>query len=478
MQLRLRPLLSWLAIGAMSACSDMPTEPVHSDGEAISALLAAPLLSSSTPPATITLVARVRDFKGWNEVGGHRDFESALGNDRGIVLSDLGADGKPVYARATGGSPTTSGKVYFDQWYRDVPGVNLSKDIEITLTRQSNGTYTYSNGLFFPIDNQLWGNTPGWSRNYHFTTEIHTSFTYSGGEVFTFTGDDDVWVFIDGRLVIDLGGVHGPQSGSVALDGLGLSAGETYTLAIFHAERRTSGSSFAITTSLQLVPEPPLPTDTTPPVIAAVVTGELSAGWYTSDVTVSWTITDGESPISGSSGCETVSVTEDTAGVTFTCEATSDGGSASESVTLKRDTTAPEISFSGSAGVYTVDQEVQVSCTTSDTLSGVASANCPGASGRAYTFGVGSTALYASATDVAGNSASQSISFEVIVTTGSLCALVRQWVTQHGVQNALCQQLTQGRNGPGSFISTVRAQTGRAVPAQYAPILIALASQL
>lgn len=82
--------------------------------------------------------------------------------------------------------------------------------------------------------------------------------------------------------------------------------------------------------------------DTTPPVITATVTGTLGDnGWYTSNVTVTWSVIDPESPISSSTGCETSTITADTAGTTLTCTATSAGGTASQTVTIKRDATPP-----------------------------------------------------------------------------------------------------------------------------------------
>ena len=84
--------------------------------------------------------------------------------------------------------------------------------------------------------------------------------------------------------------------------------------------------------------------DPTPPVLVPHVQGLLGdGGWYTGDVTVSWDVSDPQTTISTQSGCGTVTVTADTAGTTFTCVATSDGGTSTESVTVRRDATPPSL---------------------------------------------------------------------------------------------------------------------------------------
>ncbi len=198
------------------------------------------------------LETTVRDFHI-----SHPDFEMATGagSEKGIVFDDLGPDDKPVYRGGDRVVHSTTSKESFDQWYRDVPGVNWPTSIPLQLEPLPGrpGFFRYTNNRFFPIDDQLFGNE-GLPHNYHFTLEAHATFKYVGGEVFSFTGDDDMWVFINRRLAIDLGGLHQPLSATVSLDGLqgshDITPGGVYPLDFFFAERHTIESNFTIETSI------------------------------------------------------------------------------------------------------------------------------------------------------------------------------------------------------------------------------------
>jgi fibro-slime domain-containing protein len=252
-------------------------------------------------PEAIVLTGVVRDFKERTAENGHPDFERrpdrGFGHYVGNVAEQLDADGKPVFTGQgfkvgnqwrdshgnnicwrlfdssrgdTAGTNRGSdpGGIQSDEsfrlWFRDDPRVNKSRLLDVTLVRQADGSYVFDSdvddvyderGGFFPIDHQLYGNSGGTpDHNFHFTFELNTEFIHREDEDqrFTFRGDDDVWVFIDGRMVIDLGGVHGAIEQTIELNRLGLADGEVHKLSFFFAERHRTESNFRMTTNFEM----------------------------------------------------------------------------------------------------------------------------------------------------------------------------------------------------------------------------------
>lgn len=259
-------------------------------------------------PTTLELPLVIRDFKGieWYADNttqyGHPDFNDPNdGNGSisfGIVEPLLGMDGRPVlaYQSAPGSDGTGLPKEAsrFAQWYDSSSPWNREEIRFLSLTRpMASTTFSYDSTVqgyapnstsgFYPIDNGGWvaqGSealrtanataNDGGDHNFNFTTETRFFFQYQGDEILAFSGDDDLWVFIDGVLCLDVGGLH-PELGATMnlddptqesnatqraivqncknhLDGLvtAMNPEPLVEMVIFHAERHTTASNFEL----------------------------------------------------------------------------------------------------------------------------------------------------------------------------------------------------------------------------------------
>lgn len=229
--------------------------------------------------------------------------------------------------------------------------------------------------------------------------------------------------------------------------------------------------------------------DPSPPVVTAAITGtEGLGGWHTSDVRVSWSVSDPESEVGAE--CEDTLVDQDVAGAVFSCEAISSGGTTTESVTVSRDATVPVVEWQDNLETYGVTDMVAITCHASDATSGLASATCEDITGAAARFGPGAHSYAADAVDVAGNSASATATFEVVVTVEGMIELVTGMVTHRGTQQSLLAKLEAAQRSERrgdraardgqiqAFISQVRALAGKRLTEADAELLVLLAGSI
>ena len=286
---------NWIDLGAVSATGGVAS--LSTEGSNYK-------LSSGLPTGTGSCGTKYLAFSAWDFRGamngsvprtdpffyepfsqlGPNNNVTTGGVTKGLVVYYLGANGLPVmnkaHAPAVGintADSTDGPQFWFDTLWRNSAGnvtrtyssgakqLNSFYCYKMPLTMDASGTYyTYNNQSFWPLTGitsipltyRQFDTTNQYSseKDAKFALHARAAFEYTPGLQFSFTGDDDVWIFIDKKLALYLGGQHGPQSGTIDLDKLGLVVGKSYQFDMFTAERQGDGSTIAIKTTMNLVP--------------------------------------------------------------------------------------------------------------------------------------------------------------------------------------------------------------------------------
>jgi len=165
-----------------------------------------------------------------------------------------------TYAYAGGGSdcresPSGTDRAFHNVVIKDSLQFVLRKDLGANVYQFKRMLGDHLPG-FMPLDGRglgAEGRMRSTGRNYSFCMELHTVFEHTSGMILEFNGDDDVWVYINDSLVMDIGYVHKSEYRGVVLDDLELKFGRTYNLDFFYCERQSTGSSIDLIMNMPIL---------------------------------------------------------------------------------------------------------------------------------------------------------------------------------------------------------------------------------
>ncbi|MFG0275440.1 MAG: fibro-slime domain-containing protein [Phycisphaerales bacterium] len=225
-------------------------------------------------PTTTTVWGVFRDFRKHHQPGGHPDFgkNPAAGDahSMGNVADTLDADGCPVFTGAgsvvaTSWTDNAGRQIHpslfdaaqgdvagswgaadngaiasvnsFRQWFRDVPGMNTSAPFGLQFEYDEGaGAWVFDESKV-KTNQAIIGGGSNSNFEYSFALNLTVRHHAGDGDYIELSGMDDMWVFVDGKLVADLGGVNHAETMFVPLDRLGLVDGQKYDVKIFMTER-------------------------------------------------------------------------------------------------------------------------------------------------------------------------------------------------------------------------------------------------